>query len=140
VVTERPHKTETKCVRLTVGGNLIHYPDKVSTTTANISTVRMLLNSVILTPGARFATFDLKDFYVGPSMVQKEYMRISITSIPQSTIHQYHLLDLVHNGFVLVEISRGMYGLPQAGILVYNQLLAHLATHCYTPCAHTHGV
>jgi hypothetical protein len=65
-------------------------------------------------------------------------MCISITSIPQSIIDQYRLLDLVNNGFVLVEISRGMYGLPQAGILAYNQLVAHLATHGYTTCAHTH--
>jgi hypothetical protein len=47
-------------------------------------------------------------------------MQIVITSIHQSIIDQYHLLDLVHNGFVLVEISRGMYGLPQAGSLPYN--------------------
>jgi hypothetical protein len=31
VATEHPHKAETKRVRLTVGGNLVHYPDKVST-------------------------------------------------------------------------------------------------------------
>jgi hypothetical protein len=140
VATERPHKAETKRVRLTVGGNLVHYPDKVSTPTADLSTVKMLLNSVISTPGARFATFDLKDFYVGTPMARKEYMRISINSIPQSIIDQCHLLDLVHNGFVLVEIRRGMYGLPQAGILAYNQLVSHLKAHGYAPCTHTHLV
>jgi hypothetical protein len=50
VATERPHKAETKRVRLTVGGNLVQYPDKVSTPTVNLSTVKMLLNSVISTP------------------------------------------------------------------------------------------
>jgi hypothetical protein len=140
VATERPHKAETKRVRLTVGGNLIHYPDKVSTPTADLSTVKMLLNSVISTPGARFATFDLKDFYLGTPMARKEYMRIPISSIPRSIIHQYHLLDLIHNGSVLVEISRGMYGLPQAGILAYNQLVSHLKTHGYAPCTHTPGL
>jgi hypothetical protein len=50
VATERPHKAETKRVRLTIGGNLVHYPDKVSTPTADISTINMLLNSVISTP------------------------------------------------------------------------------------------
>jgi hypothetical protein len=40
VATERPHKTETKCVRLTVGVNLIHYPDKVITPTNDLSTVK----------------------------------------------------------------------------------------------------
>jgi hypothetical protein len=67
-------------------------------------------------------------------------MRISIKSIPQSIADQYHLLHLVHNGFTLVEISRGMYGLPQAGILAYKQLITHLATHGYTPCTYIPGM
>jgi hypothetical protein len=71
VATERPHKTEKKRVSLTVGGNLIHYPDKVSTPSADLTTVKILLNSVISTPHARFATFDLKDFYLGTPMVRK---------------------------------------------------------------------
>jgi hypothetical protein len=71
VATERPHKAETKRVQLAVGGNLMHYPDKVSTPTADLSTVKLLLNSVISTPGARFATFDLKDFYLGTPMAPK---------------------------------------------------------------------
>jgi hypothetical protein len=74
VATELPHKAETKRVRLTVGGNLVHYPEKVSTPTADLSTVKLLLNSIISTPGARFATFDLKDFYLGTPMMRKEYM------------------------------------------------------------------
>jgi hypothetical protein len=93
----------------------------------------MLLNSVILTPHARFTTFDLKYFYLGTPMTRKEYMRISINSIPKSIVDQYHLLDLVHNGFVLVEISCGVYGLPQAGILAYNRLWTH-ATRDITFC------
>jgi hypothetical protein len=128
IATERPHKTEKRCVRLTVGGNLIHYPDKVSTPSADLTTVKILLNSVISTPHARFATFDLKYFYLGT---------IAITSIPQSITDQYHLLDLVHNGFVLVTISRRMYPPPpQAGILAYNQLVTHLAQHGDAPCTH----
>jgi hypothetical protein len=140
VATERPHKTEKKRFRLTVGGNLIHYPEKISTPSADLTIVNILLNSVISTPHARFATFDLKDFYLGTPMVRKEYMRIAITSIPQSIIDQYHLLDLVHNGFVLVEISRGMHAPPQAGILAYNQLVTHLAQYGYAPCSHTPGL
>jgi hypothetical protein len=67
-------------------------------------------------------------------------MRISISSIPQSIIEQYNLLDLVHNGFVLVDICRGMYGLPQAGILAYDQLVRHLSTHGYAHNTHTPGI
>jgi hypothetical protein len=140
VATERPHKAETKRVRLTVGGNLIRYPDKVSTPTAELSTVKLLLNSVISTPGARFATFDLKDFYLGTPMMRKEYMQIPLTSITQTIIDQYELLTKTHKGFVLVKINKGMYGLPQAGILAFTQLKTHLATHNYAPCIHTPGL
>jgi hypothetical protein len=118
----------------------VHYPDKVSTPTADLSTVKLLLNNVISTPGARFATFDLKDFYLGTPMIRKEYMRIPLASIPQSIIDQYALQDKAHKGLVLVEISKGMYGLPQAGILAFNQLKTHLATQDYAPCTHPPGL
>jgi hypothetical protein len=140
VATECPHKAETKRVRLTVGGNLVHYPDKVITPTADLSTVKLLLNSIISTPGARFITFDLKDFYLGTPMMRKEYMRTPLASIPQTIVDQYALLAKAHKGFVLVEICKGMYGFPQAGILAFNQLKTHLATHGYAPCTHTPGL
>jgi hypothetical protein len=140
ITIERPHKAETKRVRLTVGGNLVHYPDKVSTPIADLSTVKLLLNSVISTPGARFATLDLKDFYLGTPMARKEYMRIPLASIPQSIIDEYALHDKAHKCLLLVEICKGMYGLLQAGILAFNQLKTHIATHGYAPCTHTPGL
>jgi hypothetical protein len=109
-----------------VGGNLVHYPGKVSTPTANLSTVKLLLNSISSTPGDRFTTFNLKDFYLGTPMARKEYMRIPIASIPKSIIDQYGLTEKAHKGLVLVEISKGMYGIPQAGTLAFNQLKSHL--------------
>ena len=39
----------------------------------------------------------------------------------------YNLWHLVKNGFVLVEIRKGMYGLPQSGILANEKLVAILA-------------
>jgi hypothetical protein len=33
-----------------------------------------------------------------------------------------------------------MYGLPQSGILAFNQLKNHLSTHDYAPCTHTPGI
>jgi hypothetical protein len=58
----------------------------------------------------------------------------------KSIIDQYALNDKAHKGLVLVEISKGMYGLPQAGILAFNQLKTHLVTHDYAPCTHTPGL
>jgi hypothetical protein len=60
-----------------------------------------------------------------------EYMRIPIRLIPHEIIVQYNLLPLVSDGHVYIEVQKGMYGLPQAGILA-NQLLARrLAIHGY---------
>jgi hypothetical protein len=56
----RPNKTETRRVRFTVGGDRIIYPGKVSTPTADLTTAKILFNSVVSTPGARFASFDIK--------------------------------------------------------------------------------
>ena len=36
-------------------------------------------------------------------------------------------MPLVHNWFVMVEIRKGMYGLPQTGILANNRLQKTLA-------------
>jgi hypothetical protein len=52
VCDKRPLKTETKRVRITVGGDKIDYPGKVATPTAELVTVKCLFNSVISTPGA----------------------------------------------------------------------------------------
>jgi hypothetical protein len=73
-------------------------------------------------------------------MDQYEFMRLPIAIIPYEIIEQYNLLVLVHHDYVYMEIWKGMYGLPQAGILA-NQLLAkRLALHGYTQTPHTPGL
>jgi hypothetical protein len=44
-------------------------------------------------------------------------MVINLSSLPQEVIEEYTLLHLVNDGCVCIEIQKGMYGLPQAGIL-----------------------
>jgi hypothetical protein len=48
----REHKAEKNRTRLTVGGEIINYPDDCGTPTADILTVKLLLNSVISTKNA----------------------------------------------------------------------------------------
>ena len=55
----RPQKDEQHRKRLTAGGNLIVCLYEVSTPTASIITNKLLLNSVISTPGARFHGMDI---------------------------------------------------------------------------------
>jgi hypothetical protein len=115
VVEIRPQKKEQERTRLTVGGNLIDYPGDVSTKTAGLSAVKMLLNSVVSTPNAQFMCMDVKNFYLNIPMTRYEYMRMHISLIPQEIIEKYNLLDIVDaNGWIYMEIRKGMYGLPQA--------------------------
>jgi hypothetical protein len=53
---------------------------------------------------------------------------------------QYNLASLVHHDRVLVEIRKGMYGLPQAGIIANDRLRAQLATWGYHACPNTPGL
>jgi hypothetical protein len=46
----------------------------------------------------------------------------------------------VHRGQVLVEIRKGLYGLPQAGIIANVRLKKHLAQHGYLLADHTPGL
>lgn len=141
VVSIRPGKSETHRTRLTVGGNLIHYPDDVSTPTADITTAKVLFNSVISTPNARFLVADVKDFYLNTEMERYEYMKLPLTIFPDEICHQYQLTTLVHtDGYVYMEIRKGMYGLPQAGILANQKLTKHLAQYGYEPTPHTPGL
>jgi hypothetical protein len=138
----RPEKANPRRVRFTVGGDRVYYDGDVSTKTADLTTVKTLLNSVISTPGAKFVTVDLKDFYLETPMEPKDYayMRIPVSVIPDEIMLEYDLAKLVHNKHVYAEIHKGMYGLPQAGRLANDRLIKLLAHHGYTPVPITSGL
>ena len=137
----RPQKTETHRTRLTVGGDKLEYPGKVSTPTASLTTVKCLLNSIISTKDARAAAGDLKDFYLETPLDRYEYMRMPLSIIPQEIIDQYQLANIATpDGWVYLEIRKGMYGLKQAGILANQRLTRHLATYGYSPTPRTPGL
>ena len=69
-----------------------------------------------------------------------EYTRILVKHIPQDIMHQYNLAGLIVNDHVLVEIRKGMYGLPQASIIAQERLNIYLTTSGYTPVRHTPGL
>ena len=69
--------------RLTVGGDLIAYPGECGTPTLDLLTVKLLLNSVFSTLGAKFMTIDIEDFYLNTPMTRYEYMRLKLCNIPE---------------------------------------------------------
>ncbi len=62
----------------------------------------------------------------------KECMRLKITDIPDKIIKEYNLQKLVtEDGYVYCAINKGMYGLPQAGVIAQELLVERLSKHGY---------
>ena len=122
-----------------MGGNLVEYPGDVTTPTADMQKAKLMFNSVISTPNAKFLCLDVKDFYLNTPMVRFEYVWVPVSMLTANVIEAYKLKDKIKNGRVLVEIQRGMYGLPQAGRLAYDKLKRHLKPHGYEPSARVPG-
>ena len=140
VVDHRPQKDDPNRVRITVGGNLIDYPFELTTRTADMISAKILWNSVISTHGARFACCDIKNMYLDTPLDRYEYMKMPINLIPDEVIAHYNLRPNIKNGFIYMEIRKGMYGLPQAGILANKLLKERLAPHGYYEQTHTPGL
>ncbi len=60
----RTEKIDPYRTRATMGGNLINYPDDVGTQIATLLLIKIFLNSVISTKGAKFDNADLANFYL----------------------------------------------------------------------------
>jgi hypothetical protein len=74
VVDHRPQKADPNRIRITAGGNLINYPGKLTTRTADIMTAKLLWNSVLSTPGAKYMCLDIKKNYLSAPLDRFEYM------------------------------------------------------------------
>ncbi len=129
----KPNKEEKERTQLTAGGDRINYPEDVGTPTADMLVFKCLINSVVLTKGAKCLMIDIKDFYLNTPMKHYEYMHLKITDIPDEIIKEYKLDEKVTtDGYIYTEIQKGMYGLPQAGIIAQELLADRLAKHGYT--------
>ena len=53
--------------------------------------VKLLLNSIISTPGAKFMTINIKYFYLNTPMPCFEYMCLKLTDTPNNFLQQYNL-------------------------------------------------
>jgi hypothetical protein len=67
-------------------------------------------------------------------------MVINLFSLSQEMIDKYDLLNVAQDGKVYIEIQKGVYGLPQAGILSNELLQRNLAKGGYLPTQHTHRI
>jgi len=73
----RPEKIDDpNRTRVVADGDRVHYPGDAGTPTADLLTVKLLLNSIISTPNAKFMTMDIKDFCLNTPMARYEYMQL----------------------------------------------------------------
>ena len=122
VIDHWPQKDDPNHVCITVGGNLINYLYKLTTRTANMVSSKIMWNSIISMPNAKFGGADIKNMYLKTPLNQYEYMKMPLQLIPDDIIEHNGLCKKAIDGYVYMEIRKGMYGLPQAGILA-NKLL-----------------
>jgi hypothetical protein len=137
----KPHKKEKECVRLTVGGDRLDYSGDVATSTADITTFKILINSTLSTKdAAMMMMIEIKKYYLGTPLPRFEYMKILLSRFPEEIIQMYNLNARAVDGWVYVEIRKGMYGLKQAGLLANQLLQTRLAPYGYYPARHTPGL
>jgi hypothetical protein len=130
VINYQPQKDDPNCVRITVGGNLIDYPYKLTTQTANMISSKIMWNSVISMPNAKFGSADINNMYLETPLDQYEYMKMPLRLIPEDIIEHYGLPKKAIDRYVYMEIRKGMYGLPQgASILAKKLFKLRLARH-----------
>ena len=91
VMNYRPEKYDPYRVRICVGVNRIHCPWDCVTPTVDMITVKLLLNSIVWKPNAKFMSIEIKDFYLNMSIPRYEYMRLKLSDLPNNVICQYNM-------------------------------------------------
>ena len=137
VANIRPNKSEVNQLRMTIGGEKLDYPGVTSTVVVLLTTTKIYLNSVISTPDARYLTEDIHNFYYGTPLDHYKYLRVQLSQVPEEIIQQYNPRNLAHDGWVYIEVRKGMAGLKQARKVANNYLTKHLAVYGYTPVPRT---
>ena len=100
VVDYLPQKPDPKRIHITAGGNLIDYPGELTTYTTDLTTAKIMWNSVVSTRGAKYMCIDLKNFHLNSDPDHYEYMRMPQSIFPTRIIEQYNMQQHVKGGLV----------------------------------------
>jgi hypothetical protein len=80
---------------------------------------------------------EINNYYLGTPLPRFKYMKMLLSRFPEEIIQKYNLNALAVDGWVYIEIRKGMYGLNQAGLLANQLLQTRLAPFGYYPARHT---
>ena len=73
----------------------MNYLGDCITPTADLLTIKLLLNSVITSPNTKFITIVIKYFYLKTPMDRSKYMRLKLSDLPENFISHYNLEEKV---------------------------------------------
>jgi hypothetical protein len=120
-----------------VGGDRLDYSGDVATSTADIIKFKFLINSTLSTKDAKMMMMDIKNYYRGTRLPQYEYMPMLLSRFTDEIVDKYNVKALAIDGWVYIEIRKGMYGLKHAGLLANQLLQKLLVPFGYYPALHT---
>jgi hypothetical protein len=100
----------------------------------------MLINSTLSNEEATMMIMHIKNYYIGTPLPRFKYTKMLLSRFPEEIIQKNNLNALAVDGWVYIEIRKGMYGLKQAGILTNQLLQTRLAPFGYYPARHTLGL
>jgi hypothetical protein len=123
-----------------VGGDRLDYSGDVATSTAEITKFKILINSTLSTEDAAMMMMDIKNYYLGTPLPRFEYMKNTLSRFPEEIVQKYNLNALAVDGWVYIEIRKGMYSLKQDVFLANQLLQTRLALFGYYPSRHTPGL
>ena len=82
----RPEKEDLNCTRITIMGNRVVYAGDDGTKTASIDLCILVTNSVLSQKGAKFTTYNIRNYYLVTLLDYPEYLKIKLTDILQEFI------------------------------------------------------
>jgi hypothetical protein len=77
-----------KWIRHTVGDDRLDYSGEVATSTADITSFKILINSTLSTKDAEIMMMDIKNYYLGTHLTRYEYMRMLLSIFPEEIFNK----------------------------------------------------
>ena len=140
IVNYIPEKQNPNRTSPTVGRDRVNYHGDCETPTVDLLTFKILLNSIISTPGANFITIDTKKIYLKKPLERSKYMRVKLSDLPADFVKKYNVqAKVTKDGYVLIKIRKRMCVLLHADILAQELLEKHLNAKGYRQSTLTPG-
>jgi hypothetical protein len=89
-----------------VSGDRLDYSGDVSTSTADITTFKILINSTLSTKYAAMMMMDIKNYYAGTPLPRYEYMRMLLSFFPEEIVEKYNLEALAVDSWVTSKLEK----------------------------------